>query len=547
MSIHGFRRIALILCFGLGIPLVVRGQSLPPSAQLPSEAESSASPPPAEWQALTEALGDLRTQVRELSSQVSELRSESKEARDEVRSLREALNKRNEQAGPVVENAAYRADSIAARETIVTAPQEQGSAPQAESAAQSSTEERLAKIEEDQQLLDAKMATQYQSKVESGSNYRIRLSGIAVVNLYENRGTVDNQDFPVIAEPGDPLGSAGAFGGSLRQSQIGLQVFGPDIAGAQTSADVKFDFAGGFPDQPNGATMGLVRLRTGTLRMDWLYTSIVVGQDRLFFAPLAPTSLATLATPPLSYAGNLWSWTPQVRVEHRVELGNGSSLLAQGGILDSFSGDVPFSEAARYPSWGEMSGQPAYAARVAWSHRVLGQEATVGAGGYYGRQNWGLNRTVDGWAGTIDLSLPLSNRFGLTAAFYRGRAVAGLGGGLGQDVVWNGSFTSPTTAIHGLDSVGGWAQLKFKATSKLEFNAALGDDNPFAPELRRGSGEAGYLGVTLSRNFSPFVNFIYQMRSDVLFSLEYRQLRTFQLDETAVTAHEVNVSMGYLF
>jgi hypothetical protein len=147
----------------------------------------------------------------------------------------------------------------------------------------------------------------------------------------------------------------------------------------------------------------------------------------------------------------------------------------------------------------------------------------------------------------MDLSLPLSKRFGLTAAFYRGRAVAGLGGALGQDVVWNGPLTSPATAIHGLDSVGGWAQLKFKATRKLEFNAAVGDDNPFAPELRRGSGDAGYLGVVVSRNFSPFVNFIYTVRSDVLFSLEYRQLRTFQLDEAVVSAHQVNVSMGYLF
>ena len=48
-----------------------------------------------------------------------------------------------------------------------------------------------------------------------------------------------------------------------------------------------------------------------------------------------------LAIPALSNAGNLWGWVPQVRVEHRVALGNDSGLLFQGGILDPVSGEVP--------------------------------------------------------------------------------------------------------------------------------------------------------------------------------------------------------------
>ena len=196
-------------------------------------------------------------------------------------------------------------------------------------------------------------------------------------------------------------------GRSLRQSQIKLQAFGPDLAGARTSADVEFDFAGGFPDTWNGVATGIVRMRTATMRLDWTNTSIIAGQDHLFFAPLAPTSLATLATPALSYAGNLWAWTPQVRVEHRIHLSDTSSVMLQAGILDSLTGDLPEPGNDRLPSWGEESGQPAYATRISWSHRAFGQNLTVGVGGYYGRQNWGFSRTVDGWAGTTDVTLPL--------------------------------------------------------------------------------------------------------------------------------------------
>ncbi len=84
----------------------------------------------------------------------------------------------------------------------------------------------------------------------------------------------------------------------------------------------------------------------------------------------------------------------------------------------------------------------------------------------------------------MDLTLPLGKMFEFTGAFYRGRAVAGLGGGIGQSVLLNGSFIAPATTFRALDSMGGWSQLKFKPTAKLEINGALGVDNPFAGEMR---------------------------------------------------------------
>jgi len=122
--------------------------------------------------------------------------------------------------------------------------------PPAPSAQDRTLEGRVAKLEDDQQLTDSKVTDQYQTKVESGSKYRLRLSGIVLLNMFENRGNVDNQDFPEIAAPQGPIDSKSAFGGSLRQSQVELQGFGPDVAGAHTSAEIKFDFAGGFPETP---------------------------------------------------------------------------------------------------------------------------------------------------------------------------------------------------------------------------------------------------------------------------------------------------------
>ena len=524
--------------------VVVRGQEgrrAAPSGPSPSEATP-------EIRVLADLIRDLQAQVQTLNSQLSEVRTEEQRTSQEARELRYELDLAKEQMLPAVNAAAN--SSPAPVSQGFSSSSKPTSPVTAVSMQDQAVPDRAARSEEDQQLIDGKLNDLYQTKVESGSKYRLRLSGIVLLNMYDNRGMVDNQDFPELAQPPQLetfFVSPSSFGGTLRQSQIRVQAFGPDVAGARTSTDLQFDFAGGFPHTWNGVATGLVRLRTGTVRLDWANTSIVAGQDHLFFAPLAPTSLATLATPALSYAGNLWSWTPQVRIEHRIVLSDTSSFSFQAGILDSLSGDKPDDENVRYPAWGEESGQPAYAARIAWSHRVFGQSFTLGFAGYYGRQNWGLSRDVDGWAGTTDVTLPLGKRFEFTGEFYRGRAVAGLGGGIGQDVLLTGSFDDPATTFKGLDSMGGWAQLKFKPKTNFEINGAIGLDNPFASELRHYDTNSIYPPVSYSRNLSPLVNFIYQVRSDVLFSTEYRRLRTTVLDGGSYNANHINLSLGYIF
>ena len=523
----------------LGAPAVHGQETLKVASPSPQPSETAP-----EVRALSELIYDLQAQVQTLNSQLNDLRTEQQRTSEEARELRRELDLVRVQTIPADKEAELYAKSSVRDLTGQPVAPPSPAGPQ-----QPNTEDRIAKLEENQEIIDAKVNDQYQTKVESGSKYRLRLSGMVLLNLYENRGLVDNQDFPQLVEPpqSDPLYvSSGTFGGTLRQSQLKLQAFGPDIAGARTSADIEFDFAGGFPDQWNGVAMGLVRLRTGTIRLDWTNTSIVAGQDSLFFVPLAPTSLATLATPALSYAGNLWAWTPQVRVEHRIPLSDVSNIVLEAGILDSLTGDVPEEGYDRYPTWGELSGQPAYATRIAWSHRVLGRDLTIGGGGYYGRQDWGFGRTVDGWAGTTDVTLPLGKRFEFTGAFYRGRAVAGLGGGIGQSVLLNGSFIAPATTFWGLDSAGGWTQLKFKATTKLEINGAVGVDNPFASEMRLHKANSIYPDL-YTRNLSPFLNFIYRIRSDVLISMEYRWLQTSVLGGNPNSAGHINLSMGYIF
>ena len=491
---------------------------------------------------LSESVRELRRQVQELQAAVGEIRSEAQQYRAETMELRRELEALH--AG---------SESHAVEAANVSQPAYQASSPGSEAQAgdqspQTRTQRRAATLEEEYQLLAGKIDDQYQTKVESASKYRVRLSGIVLLNLFSNVGTVENIDFPSLAYDNPRGSSGGSFGGTLRQSQIGLEVFGPQLAGARTKADLQMDLAGGFPQTLNGVNSGILRLRTGTMRMDWEHTSLVAGQDSIFFSPGSPTSFASLAIPALSYSGNLWGWVPQLRVEHRIPVGEESNLVLQAGILDPISGEPPVFSFYRQPQAGEMSRQPAYGTRVGWTRTLFGEPLRIGVGGYYSRQDYRLNRTVDAWASMADLDMPLGSRFALSGKVFRGRGLGGVGGGIGRSVVLNGDLGQPGTMVRGINAVGGWTQLKYRATSTLEFNAAVGTDNPYSADIHAFAPNAQAFGdPTLIKNEGGFFNVIYRPRSDLLFSGEYHRLKTFQVNNGGYSASHLDLTMGVLF
>jgi hypothetical protein len=473
---------------------------------------------------LAQSIEELRQQVQELRATVAEMKSEASEYRTQGQQLRQELEKLRGNA--------------AAPGPVTTATE--GSAPSA------SVEQRLANVEENTQVLASEVRTQYQTKVESASKYRVRFSGLVLMNLFRNSGFVDNQDFPTYAASSSDYGQRETLGATMRQSELGLEVFGPDIIGAKTRGQIQVDFGGGFPtDALNGVNHGLVRLRTASMRLDWDKTSIIAGQDNLFISPIAPTSFASLVVPSFGYSGNLWAWTPQVRIEHRLSLSADQMLSLQAGILDNVTGE-PSAVNSRLPLAGESTAQPAYAARTGWTRTINGKPLTLGASGYFSKQHWGPDWDVSGWAVVSDWRVPLSSRLELSGELYRGLAVGGIGGAIGQSVLFSNNPRSSGPNFRPLNSAGGWSQLKVTATPKLEFNAVFGMDSPFSTDIHALSLPVSYYPQLLTSNRSEMANFIFRPRSDLLVSAEYRNLRTSQIGGLN-TAGQVNVVMGVLF
>ncbi len=411
--------------------------------------------------------------------------------------------------------------------------------PLVESAGQSQApllSERLARTEEQVEIHTAQIKEQAQTKVESESKFNVKLSGMILFNSFYNSDGIQRVE-PLTALQRPPGSSGGTFGSTFRQTRLALAIGGPRVAGARLSAEIDFDFYGGTIGQVEGDVLGALRIRTASARLDWTRTSITVGQEAPIISPRNPTSLAAVWFPALSGAGNLWQWRPSASIEHRFRVGESGRLVVQGSVLP------PFGESYLGVS---LRGTPSYESRLAW-RRSLDTEKSIeiGVGGHYGRRDLYFNRKVDDFIVSSDWLIPFGSRFEFSGEFYHGRAV-GLGeqsgGRIDRIYSYNGPIDNPRTAVRGVRSSGGWAQLTVTAWSALEFNFAYGQEDPNNSDIRFGipSATARY------KNQVTSANFIYQLKPTFLVSLEYRRLWTDYSSARARTDH-YGAAVAYVF
>jgi len=213
----------------------------------------------------------------------------------------------------------------------------------------------------------------------------------------------------------------------VRQTVLGLDARGPHLFSASSHADLRVDFfANGTLS--NYAANGILRLRTAHAALDWKSTEAFFALDRSILDPNAPSSLVAIAQPELAWAGNLWTWNPQIGMTHRFSLSDSSRFIAQAALIDTYDSLPPGKTSSNSTvTQTERSRWPGTEARIALQHGESGIGPEIGVGGYFSAHRNGDGDTFDAWAGTMDLRLPLSRYFDITANAYRGQALAGLG------------------------------------------------------------------------------------------------------------------------
>jgi hypothetical protein len=427
----------------------------------------------------------------------------------------------------------------AERPAASTTPPTHSSTGSVESAAESTA--ALDEIRERQAIEESQIATHDVTKVETASKYPLQVTGLLLFNGFVNTRQVDIPAAPSYAVPG-----SGTTGVSLRQTVVGLDARGPHLLGATSHADLRVDFfANGTLSSYSPG--GVLRMRTAHAALNWSHTEAFVELDRTILEPNEPSSLVAIAEPELAWAGNLWTWNPQIGLSHRFALSDSSRIKAEAALIDSIDPQLPgYATSAATVTQTERSRWPGPEVRLAFQHGENGIGPEIGAGGYFSPHRTPDGATFDAWAGTMDLRLPLSRFFEITANAYRGQGLAGLGAG--GYVNYYDIYNGPNQIAHPLDDVGGWAQLKARAGQHLDMNAGYGTDNPFAKEIYaavESQANSPYEG--LARNRSFFSNVILSPSAYLIFSLEYRRLWTNFSTAPTNFSDVIGIGAGYKF
>ncbi|PYU35457.1 MAG: hypothetical protein DMG31_03965 [Acidobacteria bacterium] len=475
---------------------------------------------------------DLGSKIAALTHSIEQMQGELQQSRLEIQQLRNMLTQiLRTQANPPPSNPP---DEHAAERTQPQNPE---------------TNAPLARItEDDWQILNARVEEHEQVKVESSAKYRLKISGIALFNVFDTSGQLDNLDVPTVAVQPPPYAYTGSLAASFRQSVVGLRGIGPRVFGASTSADFQLDFINSAAGPYGGVAAGLVGLRIARLQFDWSKISITGGLETPFFSPNSPTSYLSLAVPAFAAAGNLWYWTPAIRAERRFDF-TSAELKVEAGVLDSAGYSVSGSN-ERVPTPGEYSRQPVYAVRLSGNNRMEDHAISFGISGIYAPLRFPNRQAASASGAIADWKFPLIAKLQLSGAFFTGKGLDGFGG-LALSTVQPQDYqhylyaTAPTLA--GIPVIGGWSQLKFTVNRRSEFNAAGGLGTRDAARLRTATQFDPLLRAVPSSNRIFFFNYIFRPRGDLLFSAEYRHFRTSEILGGPNVAGQVGLAAGFLF
>ncbi len=370
------------------------------------------------------------------------------------------------------------------------------------------------------EIQQQRIEEQAQTKVESSQKFPIRLAGMALFNAFVNSKQSGGADYPVVAAPTGP----GHDGATVRQTILGLEFAGPrTIWGGKVNGSVYMDFFA-------GATNSAMRIRTASIDLSWKSRSVSAGLEKPIFNPREPSSLAQVGISPLTGAGNLWLWLPQVRFEQDIRMGASSGVRAQIGAVQTreigpYVGTV-VPEASR----------PAAEGRLNFYHKFDEERRMEIAGGFHASTTHAAGQSIPSNLFAMDWFFNPWKPVEFTGVFYSGQNVAHLGSGTRQGFAVYTSYGKTYGAA--LGSRGGWGQVTVHAVPRLDFHLFTGQVDDANPDLGMGS---------IGKNLLFGGNAYFHVAPNVLVGVEASQVRTVYLGQGVRINNHYDLALAYLF
>jgi hypothetical protein len=362
-----------------------------------------------------------------------------------------------------------------------------------------------------------------QTKVGTFQRMPVWLTGMVLFNAFHNGGYGGGAEVPLVAQLNK---SPDASGATFRQTVIGLKFDGPNLpGGGKASGTAYFDFWGGTAAPANN----LFRIRTAMLDLTWKNTTISAGQDKPIVSPREPTSLAQVGLAPLSGAGDLWDWQPQLHIEQRFAFSDQAGIRAQAGVYET-SEIYPGAAPPEYSGTLERQ-RPAYEGRLLF-YRGSEKRRFEIAPGYHFSVTHVAGQSVTSQLGTLDWLLKPSNSIEFSGALFHGTDDSGLGG------LRQGFTVLPSESVIPVHATGAWGQISLFPAARVSVHLYSGVEADRASDLT---------GNSVRRNLVYAGNVVYKLAPNVLAAFEASQTRTDYISAALRLNNHYDLALAYLF
>ncbi|MCC6293597.1 MAG: hypothetical protein IT164_13180 [Bryobacterales bacterium] len=374
---------------------------------------------------------------------------------------------------------------------------------------------------ETQEITSRRLEEQAQAKVEASQKFPIRLRGMALVNFFHNGARANGADTPTTAARTAGRATSAV---TFRQTVLGFDFQSPrSILGAEVTGSVFGDFYEGNTETSQYPSP---RLRTAEIVFAWKTRSLMFGQEKTLVGLRDPTSLAYSGVSPMTAAGNLWRWQPQIRFEQRLALSTSTQALVQAAVVQTAeeSGGTP----GALPLERR---RPALQGRLELAHNLDANRRFEIAGAFHASTTHAGPYSIPSRVYSVDWFANPVRLLEFSGVLYGGQNLHHFG------AFRQGWAVTPTGA-HAIHTRGGWAQLSVPFHPRVSLNLIAGAMDDRNRDLT---------AAMIASNRNAAANLIFRIAPNVLVALEAMQIRTLYLNGGLSRNPRYDLSIAYQF
>ncbi len=307
---------------------------------------------------------------------------------------------------------------------------------------------------------------------------------------YDSARTNDGNFVMMVNDAAD---SDNEFNMTARQTRLGANFAFAEINGKKVTGKVEFDFYNASPENKNA-----VMMRHAFMKVDYGKFYILAGQTSDVFSPLVPNTVNYTV---LWNAGNIGYRRPQLRFVTKCKRGVEYAIA----LARNVAGDA---DGINGPD-GDDSGMPMVQGRIQYAT----SRWNAGISGHYGSMEYqkaGDDDNYSTFSMNVHGSYIISDAISVKGEAFSGKALKQFFGGVNQEFNLDSEQE--------IESMGGWVNATYAATSNTTFNLGASADMPEKDETTAAK--------LIDSNSSIFVNMFTKMTPNTTFGLELSNWNT---------------------